>query len=224
MPRRVNWLQVQKRVSWRGTQTPHEERRDFQFATKWSEIEDSLYREIHKLGSEEAIIALDVRNESIRLDGGLRGNAAPESPGVQFYFKCRHGSLVYQCDRFKHWVDNIRAIALTLERLRLAELYGACVNGAQYTGFKALPGPGADPSQNGRVFMGKEDAIDWILSHEKVQEKFLDIPSLEEVLGDRLKFDRIYRVAVKVLHPDTGGAHEDFVKLQEAKKTIEEGW
>jgi hypothetical protein len=55
------------------------------------------------------------------------------------------------------WTDNVHAIALTLERLRLADLYGVTSRGEQYAGWKMLPGPitagpGAAPT------MSMEDA------------------------------------------------------------------
>ncbi len=54
---------------------------------------------------------------------------------------CSVGGDVYRfpCDRFKHWDDNLRAISLTLERMRAVDRYGVTLNKQQYAGFKALP-------------------------------------------------------------------------------------
>jgi hypothetical protein len=50
-----------------------------------------------------------------------------------------HGPMTYSCDAHYDWRDNLRAICLGLERLRLVERTGIISRGEQYTGFRALP-------------------------------------------------------------------------------------
>lgn len=120
------------------------------FSSSYTATKDLLYREIRALGATSAVLQLAVTEQDIRLDGDLRANARPTHPGVIVSFESRHGSLRYACDTYLSWQDNVRAIALTLEKLRAVDRYGAAKGGEQYTGWKALPsGNGAPSAERG---------------------------------------------------------------------------
>jgi len=107
-----------------------------------SKISDSLARlryEVQKLGATDAVLQVDVPAEQFRRDGQVFANAVWHSPRVVLSLESRYGSLAYPCDRFQHWHDNVRAIALGLEALRTVDRYGITRRGEQYTGWKALP-------------------------------------------------------------------------------------
>lgn len=94
------------------------------------------------------VVEVDVSEVDIRNDGRIRANARPETPGVRVAFESRHGPLVYSTDRFNHWQDNVRAIALGLEALRKVDRYGITKRGEQYAGWKALPSGRAMPASH----------------------------------------------------------------------------
>lgn len=224
MPRGAitNWLTIRPRVEWRGKrrkateQTAHS-----RFRTQWGETVNTLYREISRLVKPRAvataILALDVPEAHICQDGSLRANARPVHSGIQLFIESKHGPLEYQCDLYRDWQDNVRAVALTLERLRKAELYGCVKRGEQYVGFRALPGPAnAAPV---RVFAHGLEACQWLI--DQIKDDLLAVPMAESILEDRNKFDRLWKHCAKKLHPDSGGNAQDFHKATLARELIE---
>ena len=109
------------------------------FDTPWPVTERLLLAEVRHLQGRNLVVEIDVSEADIRVDGRLRANARPASPGVRVAFESKHGPLVYATDRFNHWQDNVRAIALGLEALRKVDRYGITKSGEQYAGWKALP-------------------------------------------------------------------------------------
>jgi hypothetical protein len=102
----------------------------------------------------------------------------------------------------------IRAIADAMEALRKVDRYGVSAGGkqnAQYEGYKALP-----PSADGKV-SSREEAALFISTHSG-----WPVSSLND--ADTLA--KAYRQAATKLHPDRGGKHDDFVKLQDAYRVM----
>lgn len=113
------------------------------FSASWSDTVILLLREIDHLEPREVIIEIDVREQDLRLDGMPRANAVQQSPGIVLTLVgTPHGDLRYPCSTFRHWQDNVRAVALALEALRKVDRYGVTQRGEQYTGWKALPAGG----------------------------------------------------------------------------------
>ena len=110
------------------------------FDTAWTETEDLLLREVRHLHGKDLVVEVDVTESDIRLDGKMRANARPSTPGVRVAFDSQHGPLTYATDRFTTWQDNVRAIALGLEALRKVDRYGITKRGEQYAGWRQLPG------------------------------------------------------------------------------------
>src|SRR5215831_4271915 len=76
----------------------------------------------------------------IRNDGWPKSSARPTQPGVILSFTTKQGRIVMPCDSFKDWEANLRAIALSLERLRAADRYGVTTEEKeQYIGWLRLP-------------------------------------------------------------------------------------
>lgn len=109
------------------------------------EAEQLLLREVHHLAGRDLVIEADVGESDITLDGRrIRASARPDTPAIRVAFESRYGPLTYATDRFAHWIDNIRAIALGLEALRKVDRYGITKRGEQYAGWKQLPAGSGD--------------------------------------------------------------------------------
>jgi hypothetical protein len=203
-------------------------RRTPQFSATWSDTLEILERELSHLGAQEAVIQVAADERAMRLDGGLRSDAKVSHPGVILSFETRkYGPMRYFTDQFGNgsryrngwqtlpgWQMNARAIALGLEALRKVDRYGITKRGEQYTGWSALPP--ATPMGAGQMTV--DDAAAFVAAAN-------DDPNLGgfEVLQQWADYaDAYYRPAAKRLHPDAGGSTEDFQKLQEAKRILDE--
>jgi hypothetical protein len=175
-----------------------------------------LRKELGHLGVEgQAVLEIGLPPSQIRVDGQLRGDApAPKHPGIILSVTAnidgREVPMKWQCDHFTDWRDNLRAIALTLERLRLADLYGVAQRFEQYTGFAALPPALVTPPA-----MSLEDAARFV-----ARESGGDRPGMADlVLRYPESFSACYKAAAKRHHPDAqpgNVATQDWQKLQEA--------
>lgn len=110
----------------------------------------SLHREVErwrKIGREQRIVS-----DELTSDLSVRSRAEPPDPGAAFWFTLSGPDLtrgasmmVLSCDRFDKLHQNIRAISLTMERLRLVDEIGAYSLIAAVEGAKALPPPSSIP-------------------------------------------------------------------------------
>jgi len=194
--------------SWQREET-RSRRHGSAFKVGWSKMLDMLAKEMRMIEARDIVVEMDLEASDIRNDGLPRSTARPRTPRVKVSFQSKHGPLCYYCDEFDHYQANVYAISLTLQRLRMAELYGCTKRGEQYKGWAQLPGPSA----NGNGFSNAEEAWEWM--QERCGWMRRDIRFALEA------FPLQYRVAAKKLHPDTGGNKEDFQRLQEAKEVIE---
>lgn len=193
---------------WPGRLLRWDERRRAQFRASWPKTVDLMNRELANLQAEDVVLQLALRERDIRLDGYPRADARADHPGVILAFKSRYGPLQYATDTFDDWQDNIRAIALGLEALRAVDRYGVTKRGEQYRGWQALPAPAGGP-------MTVEAAARFI-AEQATAAGFPVDP--DDVLGP-FRQDA-YRAAARQAHPDTGGDHTTFVRLQEAKRVL----
>lgn len=115
------------------------------FSSSYTTTLNGLERELEHLKAKDIVIQIDMRWEDIRNDGWPRSTAMVKSPGVVVTFESKHGPLSYRCGTYSNWEMNLRAIALTLERLRAVDRYGAVKGGEQYKGWARLP-----PGQKGK--------------------------------------------------------------------------
>jgi hypothetical protein len=195
---------------WVGPRTA--ERRANPFDARWETVLGDFDRELWYLGAGNVRIGLEALPYQIRMDGWPKaGSAIP--PPVVVTFDSLQGPLRFACDRYKDWKANLRAIGLTLHRLRLVEEAGVAQSGEQYRGFAALP-----PA--GRADMTVHNAA-------RVLASWSD-PGHPDAAGLRLAIltsqaarDIAYRKALKIVHPDHGGRREDFDKVQAAKQILD---
>jgi hypothetical protein len=188
------------------------------FKASYSDTLSLLDRELRLIGAQSAVLMVDATERECRLDGQLRADARLSSPRVILAFESKHGALKYYCDQYTKWQTNLRAIALGLEALRKVERYGIASRGEQYRGYTALPsGIALGPSS-----MSRRDAAELLIRTAGFQwhgGKFDDcvdnlLEDTEFVLPD------VWRAAVKVAHPDTGGDTEAFKTLSHARTVV----
>ena len=180
-----------------------------QFNTSWSKTIALLTKEIDLLGGHDFVIQMDINAEDLKLNGELRTNAKPITDAVIVAFESKHGPLTYRCDRFytnyysqgPDWQHNVRGIALTLERLRDVDRYGATETGQQYTGFKALGAGRAMPASH----MTDQQALDALIAivgpdadwadDEQLHRKARAIAHPDRRSGDRTLWDQVEQAA-----------------------------
>lgn len=206
------------------TQWPGKENADpirSQFSRTYKQTLNDLQHELYKAAAVEGslIVEMWVEPKDIRLDGQLRASARVFKPGIIFRFSrftgrrikrsdgsVRHETqdVSYPCDAFNTWQDNLRAIALSMESLRRVERYGVFKYDEIITRL-------ALPSAEGKSTT-REDAAAFIAQHSGF--------AMGDILTDVGTKVAAYRKAAIELHPDRGGNHDTFLKLQEALKTL----
>lgn len=199
-------LQAQFRpiITWPGVETKR--RRPAPFTASWSSTLELLKRELRMLQAKNVVIQVAIPEHQLRNDGYPYANAQAFHPGVILAFDSVHGPLRYPSDRFSSWEDNIRAIALSLEKLRAVDRYGVTRRAEQYAGWKAIAAPGAEmtPLQ---------------AAHHIAQ---VSGAAVDDLLRDPEAVRAAYRDAARKLHPDMGHADPTaFQELSRARDTLE---
>jgi hypothetical protein len=201
-------------VTW--PRTPTRDRRRSPFSAGQKRTLEDLRRELDHLGAYSVVIQTYHRESDIRLDGMPKASApAPSNPSVILSFTTRQGSYSYPCDTYSVWTANLRAVVLTLERLRAIDRYGVTKHGEQYTGWKALP-PASPVSSNG---MTREVAAAFLAGHGPM-ENGRPLYDAAALLRSPSLVDLVYHSAARKLHPDRGGDHDAFVELQRAVELL----
>lgn len=188
---------------WPWPETQH--RGSSKFRSSWTAIERLLLGETEKISASQVILQIDVMERDIRVDGWIRGNARPFSPRVAITIERYHeDTLGFHCDTYADWQDNVYAIAMTLKALRAIDRYGVTSAGEQYTGWKAL----TDGT------MSREDAAELLA-------RMSDHSTHQSLLADsESERQRAFKAARIAAHPDAGGSHEVFVKVEEAGRVL----
>lgn len=198
-------------VLWPGARTPAWQRKRAPFKANWTETLTFLNREVAQLRGRNVKIRLDVKESELRQDGQLRSNARPKDPGVLLEFVAGklkgEPILIYRCDTFGFWQDNLDAIGRALEALRLVDRYGVTPTGEQYAGFKALPSATAPT-------MGVVEAA-VIIAGES------DTPNAATIAESASVAKQAVRVAVFRTHPDrNNGVRTAFDRVEAARKVL----
>lgn len=170
------------------------------FRSSYNDTVKLLGRELEHLNAKSPCIRIALLDSQIRQDGLPYVKAKVQHPGVIVEYVSKGRQVSMPCDVFTFWEDNLRAIALTLQRLREAARYGV-LQGEQYAGFvleeprplteieaaaQSIPIK-ANVSNVGRGILKMVDSVDYSES--------------------------IYRRAVSNTHPDIGGDHEAMLSL-----------
>ena len=199
--------------SWPGERT--RQRKASPFDSRYLQTLDLLDREMRYLGAREIVLQAAIGWEDIRIDGWPRSDASFRDPGVILTFETRNGTMSFPCDRYTDWQSNLRAIALALEALRAVDRYGVTRRAEQYQGWKKLPAPSDQP------FANKDEAARflWTQAYPGVDFNLDQITAvIENRNGAR---EAIYVNAAQKTHPDAGGSHELFVRVQAALRLLD---
>jgi hypothetical protein len=199
-------------LKWPGVATNSWERKRGDFSPTYAKTLGHLERELAYLGADHVIFQLAVDSSAIRMDGRLRSDARPEHPGIIVTFHSDKGPMSYFCDKYDDWKANLRAISITLQNLRRIDDHGVNGSGAQYEGYKQLP----PRPENGQQRMSRTEAAAFISDVTGVREDF--------IVDDSATFELAYSKAQRSLHPDAGGDHDKFVKLQDAAAVLRESF
>lgn len=190
---------------------PSHQRRRAPFSASYSATCRLLDRELTMLGAKQVIIQLDCDDSQIRRDGMPRSDARMRSPLVILSFESKVGPLSYPADAFTKWEDNLRAIALALEALRLVDRYGVTRNAEQYRGWKAITYRGDDrfpTPEAAAAFLSRLDPVTAAGIHE------------HDLMRSAEKVREAYSAGAKVYHPDAGGNAESFSQLTAAVEIL----
>jgi hypothetical protein len=181
------------------------------FQTQWPNTLRKVRYEAFKMDASYVAIALACSEGDLRRDGqGLKADTKLRNQGVILTFHMKKGPpAVFPCDHFSDWHRNVHAAALTIERLRLADLYGVADAGQQFAGFRSLPGPLVTPAP-----MTPDEAAVWIGNEGG------PVP-YQSVLLSADTFRACFRRAAKRFHPDVDPSQADkWARLQQAQDTL----
>ena len=203
---------------WPGPRT--NSRRDATFRASYTKTLDELEYELQKLGARDIVIQVEkLTRADIRNDGWPRSGTWVNGyggPGVVLSFECSKGSISMPCDRFGDWQDNIRAIAKSLEALRMVDRYGVTKGNEQYRGWAQIEAP-----TNGHK-MTRREAIEIIALASGADSAALS--DHWETLGEAM-----IKRAKKLMHPDGADQldenakrhrHEMFVSIGQAEAVL----
>lgn len=187
------------------------------FSSSYTQTLDLLDRELFMLGASNVIVQLDVSARSVRADGALRADVKVGKPGVILSFDTKkHGTLTYATDKYRPWVENLRAIALGLEALRKIERYGIAERGQQYAGYRELgTGIALGPGQ-----MTPAAAASLIADLLEPDDDG-PISSLSVRKSWRVERARFSRQLAKRLHPDAGGSADLYAQVTQAVDVLD---
>lgn len=157
-----------------------------------AEAVQRVLAELLRMGIERDDVVIST-NLRIRLDGLPRSDQArPADPGAAVYFEDSGQRRCIAIDQYTTVEDNLAAIAATLDAMRAIERHGgAAILERAFTGFTALPGPGA--------------ARAWweVLGVNKAA-------SQDEIRA-------AYRRLASEAHPDKGGTAERMAEINRAR-------
>jgi hypothetical protein len=185
---------------WKRTQADHRKAATFTKYKKPLSVYDGVQRvmlELDRLGlgRDDVVISTNVET---RMDGFPRSDRSePRDPGVAVYWQeKRGGRRVMAIDHYTRVADNLAAVAATLDAMRAIERHGgAAILERAFTGFTALPAPGA--------------AREWW--------EVLGVPRT----ATAAEIQRAYRELAARHHPDRGGSAALMAEINAARDAAE---
>lgn len=130
-------------------------RRDSNFKVSHSVAFDEMMKELSLFSATGIVISTNI---PLRRDGSPYRDGLTErleDPGVAVYFTKNKRQNCLPCDTYARPWENIRAIAKAIEAFRTMERHGAHqILDQAFTGFAALPPPGAETAVGWWVTLG----------------------------------------------------------------------
>lgn len=178
------------------------------FKASWLQTLDLLKYELGKLRAKNVVIQIEdpETHKRMRNDGSmtLPDKYWRDKSGVVLTFESPKGNISMPCDRYDHWRDNLRAIALSLEALRAVDRYGVTRGNEQYRGWTQIG--------NGNGKMDRASAFRLI---ETLSGAPIKLPATVETIAAIIKTLKVAH------HPDKpGGSHETFVAIGQAEEVL----
>ena len=159
-----------------------------------------LERALRLMGAANLVLSSNV---PLRLDGLPYAGEADrhhKDPGVAVYFSWKKEPWVIACDQWDRVKDNLRAVGLTVEAMRMIERTGATeLLKRAFSGFKSLPARGETTSS--RAW--------WDVIGCDAEE------DLDEIKA-------AYRRVAAQIHPDAGGSESAMTELNQAMQQAKE--
>lgn len=158
------------------------------FKTTFERTKARMYQALTKLGARNVVVTSYM---PLRLDGTPRADQARRSMpdnGVAIYFTLKDKPMVMARDAYDSAFDNLHSLTMALEYLQGLERHGgAAMMERAFDGFMALP-----EKAHWRTILGVPQNA-----------------TLQEV-------EAAYKTGARLCHADTGGGHEQMVKLNAA--------
>jgi hypothetical protein len=186
----LQWPQQRLRTSWTRRKNGAFRKDGHDITTR--EAMTRLRRELDKLGVSSFVLSANLARN---IDGTPRsGQPQPSDPGIALYFQLKGKPHCMPCDTYNRVEQNIAAIAAHIDATRAIERYGVSTVAETFTGFVALPAPGA--KRPWREVLGVDPT--WIGGASEIEVR--------------------YRTVAKNLHPDLpGGSHDAMAELNAAR-------
>jgi hypothetical protein len=109
-------------LDWPHSYARRKEVRRSQFSQTFSSARQQLEYELNELDASNIIISM---NMEVTPSGSLKATSRqPSDPAVAVYFVVNGEEKVMACDKWDAVEDNLRAIGLTLEKMRAIDRYG----------------------------------------------------------------------------------------------------
>ena len=202
------------------------------YANTLKQLED----ELDKIDATDVVLEGFIPVNKIRRDGWPLSDTPSPHPGLRLSWQSRLvGTGELMTDEYNTWPANLRAIGLTLEALRAVGRYGAMTKKQQYKGLiepppkpapskpaPSKPDPPKTPAPLTQTlakhidpgpFKSVQRAAQWL-------SLWTDWAA-SDVLSNSVAARSAYNAAALDLHPDTGGTHELFLRLSEAKALLD---
>ena len=190
----VDAFPLQWPVGWQ--RTPSERRKSSRYQVSFSKARDDLINELCLFGCKPHNIVIST-NVPLRRDGfPYSGMREPDDPGVAAYWITDAGvQNVIACDAWRTVRENLRAVGLAVQGLRLIQRTQATeILQRAFSGFAALPATGSLPSWATMLGFSTVGGL-----------------TIEDI-------ETAYRSCAMNLHPDRGGNHDEMVRLNQARE------
>lgn len=166
----------------------------------------------------DAIIETNHQRADYTMSGRPRSGVEPSKPAIQVWFKLDDRPICFPSSRYDSWIQNIKAVGMTLERQRLIRDYGCVTIEEQFSAFAALPGSGQTTLTKGG---GPMNSALMLLNLADITDMKAD-----QVLADPDVFHKVFKSATLKAHPDKGGSQEMQAAVNRAREEIRvfKGW